>query len=294
MTNNTIFHENWWMDVVTQGKWGNVEVAKGGKVLASLPYWFVSKLSGTYCGMPHLSRVLSPLLSSDSKKTESMNRSKAALVGELIAKLPQADETRFVLSPRDDALAWQINGFATRNLYTYVIRTDNYDPKKDLRDTTRRVIRRAQEVLKIEEMSPERFTSFYSANIGGAKNAYFDLASLTPLQEECAKRGRGAVFAAVDAQGHAHSAIFFVWDNFDCYYFLPSRDHGSAHVGATAMLVLHGIELAKSKGLRFDFDGITNEERARFMVNFGGKSSNEPSSNAFHIAPALFKFCGRS
>jgi len=272
MTNRTIFHENWWLDIVTGGKWGNVEIVKGGKLVASLPYWCDSKLAETYCGIPPISRVLSPLLSCDARKTESINRSKAALVGEIIAKLPQADETRFVLGPRDhDALAWQINGFATRIQYTYIIQTDNYDPKKDLRDTTRRVIRRAQETLKIEEMSPERFTSFYSANIGGARNSYFDLALLTPLQHECAKRGQGAAFAAVDAQGNAHSAIFFVWDSLDCYYFLPSRDHGSAHVGATAMLVLHGIELAKSKGLRFDFDGITSEERARFMVNFGGE-----------------------
>ena len=36
------------------------------------------------------------------------------------------------------------------------------------------------------------------------------------------------------------------------------------------MLVLHGIVQAKGMGLRFDFDGITTNERARFMVNFGG------------------------
>ncbi len=268
----TIFHENWWLDTVTRGNWENIEIEKGGKVLASLPYWRDEGRFMTYCGVPPITRVLSPILSSDAQKNEFLNRSNATLVRELIAKLPRADHTRFVLGTRDpDALPWQFAGFSTRIQYTYLVDTEGYDPAKELRDTTRRIIRRAQQLLHIEKLAPEAFTAFYSDNIGGRANSYFDISILTPLQAECSERKKGAVFAAADASGQIQSAIFFVWDDFDFYYFLPSRDNSNAHAGATAMLVLHGIELAKSMGLRFDFDGITSEERARFMVNFGGK-----------------------
>ncbi len=271
MTRGTIFHQDWWLDVVTRGSFERIEIERGGKVIATLPYWQASKGPGSYCGVPPITRILSPLFDLEAQKTELTNRSKSALIGEIITRLPRVDHVRFVLGPQDaDALAWQLHGFATRIQYTYVLETaGSFDPMSKLRHTTRRTVLRAQEVLHIETMSAELFTSFYAANLEGEKS-YFDLSLLTPLQIECAKRGRGAVFAAVDASGKVHAAIFFVWDDSDYYYFLPTRDTGIAQTGAISMLVLHGIVQAKGMGLRFDFDGITTNERARFMVNFGG------------------------
>jgi hypothetical protein len=286
----TIFHEDWWLDVVTRGDFKKIEIEQGGKVVATLPYWYTSGRLGSYCGLPPINRILSPLFDLDARKTESINRSKSALIGEIITRLPRADHVRFVLGPQDtDALAWQLHGFATRIIYTYVLETaGSFDPMRKLRDTTRRTILRAQQVLHIETMSAEQFASFYVANLGGEK-PYYDLSLLTPLQIECAERGRGAAFAAVDASGKMHAAIFFVWDDSDYYYFLPTRDTGVAHMGATAMLVLHGIEQAKGMGLRFDLDGITTNERARFLVNFGGNIKQRTIVERFSYRLSVYR-----
>jgi hypothetical protein len=71
----------------------------------------------------------------EAQKTESINRSKSALIGEIIARLPRVDHVRFVLGPQDaDALAWQLHGFATRIQYTYVLETaGSFDPMSKLR-----------------------------------------------------------------------------------------------------------------------------------------------------------------
>ena len=57
------------------------------------------------------------------------------------------------------------------------------------------------------------------------------------------------------------------------------------------MLVLHGIVQAKGMGLRFDFDGITTNERARFMVNFGGNVELRHDRRALFLPPQRVSSC---
>ena len=269
---STIFHEGWWLDVVSGGHWGTAVAEKGGHVFGWLPYGTFKAQGLTACGAPPLTRVLHPVISVDGKKNESLNRKTLAIVSDIVEQLPSAHFTHFVLGPDSpDALAWQMNGFRTRLLHTILIdtRRPDFDAWGEMRDKTRNVIRRAQERLNVVALPGSAFRTFYEENLEGA-SSYFDLAQVERLHEEADKRGRGRILAAFDWRGVLHAAVFFVWDETDYYYFLSTRGRDSTELGAVSLLVWHGIRDAQERGLRFDFDGVTNRQRLQFMLGFGG------------------------
>jgi len=269
---STIFHEGWWLDVVSRGHWGTAVAEKGGHVFGWLPYGTFKAQGMTACGAPPLTRVLHPVISVDGKKNESLNRKTLAIVSDIVEQLPSAHFTHFVLGPDSpDALAWQMNGFRTRLLHTILIDTHRrgFDAWGEMRDKTRNVIRRAQERLSVVALPASAFRTFYEENLDGAAS-YVDLAQVERLHEAADKRGRGRILAAFDWRGVLHAAVFFVWDETDYYYFLSTRNRGSAELGAVSLLVWHGIRDAQERGLRFDFDGVTSRQRLQFMLGFGG------------------------
>jgi hypothetical protein len=56
------------------------------------------------------------------------------------------------------------------------------------------------------------------------------------------------IVAARDADGIAHAMVVFL-----VYYYHSSRKKNLAHVGAVSPLLWTGIELARSRGLWFDY-----------------------------------------
>lgn len=269
---STIFHEGWWLDVVSGGHWGTAVSEKGGHVQGWLPYGTFKERGMTACGTPPLTRVLHPVLSVDGKKNESLNRRTLAIVSDLVAQLPSAHITHFVLGPDcPDALAWQMNGFRTRLLHTFVIdtRRPGFDAWGEMRDKTRNVIRRAEERLNVVALPGLAFRTFYEENLDGAPS-YFDIGLIERLFEAAERRGQGRILGAFDRRGELHAAVFFVWDDTDYYYFLSTRGKGSAELGAVSLLIWHGIRDAQARGLRFDFDGVTSRQRLQFMMGFGG------------------------
>lgn len=267
----TIFHEDWWLDTVSGGNWGKVAAEKGGHIFGWLPFGTFKEQGMTACGTPPLTRVLYPVLSVDGKKSESLNRKSLAIMSEIIEQLPTAHYTHFVLGPCcPDALAWQMHGFRTRILHTFVIdtRRPQCDPWREMRDKTRNLIRRARERLTVTPLAPVAFRDFYAAHLEG--ESYFDLNLIEKVHQTVDSRGQGRILAAFDEQGTMHAAVFFIWDQTDYYYFLSMRNRESAELGAVSLLVWQGIQDAQERGLRFDFDGVTNQQRLQFMLGFGG------------------------
>lgn len=269
---STIFHEDWWLDIVSRGRWGKVAAEKGGHIFGWLPYATFKVLGLTACGTPPLSRVLHPVIAIDGKKNESLNRRTIAVTSAIIEQLPRAHCTQFVLGPAcGDALAWQMHGFRTRLMHTFQIdtRRPGFDPWSEMRDKTRNLIRRAQERLSVESTSATAFRDFYAANLDG-EQPYFELDRIEDLHREARLRDQGRILAAYDHHGTMHAAVFFVWDGTDYYYYLSTRDPASQELGAVSLLVWHGIRDAQARGLRFDFDGVTSRHRLQFMIGFGG------------------------
>lgn len=279
----SIFHEDWWLDIVAPGRWAEVTTEHG-----YLRYAYSSRLMFRLIKMPPLTRTLGPVLKIEGKKAETRQRAMFSAVCDLLDQLPEFDFIRFRLDPSlTDVVPFQARGYQTSLQHTLL--ADCREPEETLwagmRDKTRNIIRRAQDVLSVVEVDdPERFTRVYVDNLDGDKS-YFDPALIARIYHAAHARGRARIVAAVDRRGTVHAQTFFIWDDHSYYYFLSSRNETVAHAGAVSQLLWTGMQHAHQLGLTFDFDGITSQARYQFLVGFGGQPATR-----FIVSKGLFLY----
>jgi len=221
----------------------------------------------------------------------SVSQSKA-----LIARLPKAHSV-WIKCHREtkDTLAFQDAGFLTVVQFTSEIAPDT-DAKlwTGMRDTARRVIRRATERLNVTTCDdPEIFMAFYERNLQerGLANGYDPKICATVIGE-CQKRQAGRILVAAGERGDFHAAIFTVWDKTSEYYLMTTRRLDSDN-GAMSLLIWHAIQHASKHNLVFDLDGFTNPGDTQFFTRFGGvlkpRYCVQKGSVAFRIVSKFIK-----
>lgn len=269
----SIFLEEWWLNAATDGSWDAVTVHQGGRIVGWLPYARMRHMGFSTYGFAPLTRLLYPLVDVSGSKSESADRERFKIESDLIERLPDASCHRFMLPPTGgNALAWQAQGFDTHLEHTFVVdaHLSDSDRWNQMRNKTRNVIRRAEEQLDARSLDPAAFLREYQANLGsGVSSAH--VAAVRLLTEAALERGQGQALAAMTSDGQPQAAVLFVWDATDYYYFLSTRNSNAAELGAVAMLVWRGLLDAWTRGLRFDFDGVSSLGRMRFLQSFGGQ-----------------------
>lgn len=65
------------------------------------------------------------------------------------------------------------------------------------------------------------------------------------------------------------AAAYLVWDKHSMYYLIPCYDLKYKDSGASALLVLEAIKLARQKGVSFDFEGSMIKGVANHYKQFG-------------------------
>lgn len=269
----SVFVEEWWLEAATNGAWGAVSVERDHHIEGWLPYGTTRSMGFSRCGVPPLSRLLFPVLDITAPKSETLQRVRFQVETELINRLPRAAAYEFILPPdHANALAWQALGFDARVQHTFVIDAggDCDERWRRLRNKTRNVIRRATDALEERPLSADEFSREYNANLDGAVESEHG-ASVQRITATAIARGQGRAVGAFDRDGQVHAAVVFVWDATDYYYYLSTRNADVAELGAVALLVWSGIEDARARGLRFDFDGVSSRTRLRFLQSFGGQ-----------------------
>jgi hypothetical protein len=270
----TIFHQPWWLDIVTRGAWEQAEVRSGNQVVGRLPYLFSMKRVFNVAVMPQLTHALGPAIDAGrgSLNTQMLNRME--IMKELAGQLPAVG--LFWQSCHrqiNDVIALQGCGFDVAALFSAELQPA---PEAALwagmRDKTRNVIRRSSERSRVDEIDdPQVFRALYQRNLVGAgRRSYFDLDLIAPLFEACRARQCGRMLMTRDEQGNPSAAVFYVWDRQTMWYFLSTRDRAAKDNGAVSLLLWHAIRDAARRGLVFDFDGVASEGSARFFAGFGG------------------------
>ena len=277
----SIFHEYWWLEAVTAGRFCEVEVRQGDYPAGRLPF-VVTRRKGLRClGMPDFTHLLGPIVDSGDGKMQTRMTNRLSTVGALISQLPPFDFFKQVIDPTlddglalIDGLAFQRHGFQVGHQYSFQIdcRAELDTLLARMHFKVRQHIRRAEEqrtVVTIDD--PQRFVIFYMENLRKTnRKSYMQFDRFPVLFSECRARNCGEISAAMQPDGIPVAMTFLVWDDQTMYYLMCTRDTAVRDNGSVNLLVWSAIKRAHELGLIFDLDGVSNGGTARFLSGFGG------------------------
>lgn len=277
----SLFHEYWWLDAVTAGRFSEVEVRRGDYLVGRLPFSLIKRNGLRHLCMPDFTHLLGPLVNSGEGKLQTRMMNRLSTVGSLIKRLPLFDSLRVVTDPLADdgltavdAIAFQSHGFQVSHQFTFHLdcRVDLKILRAGMESRVRQNIRRAQERFTIETIDdPARFIAFYLENLTKInRKSYMPFNQFPVLFSECQARNCGLVLAAMQPGGVPVAMTFIVWDSDTMYYLLTTRAPNEKDNGSVSLLIWSAMQRAHDLGLTFDLDGVTTAGTARFLSGFGG------------------------
>ncbi len=272
----TIFHESWWLDIVTGGNYDYAEVRENGMPVGRLPYFLRSRWGMKYSIMPPMTHFVGPAIIEGEGSAATRFLRRAQITRELIQQLPKASLYRYKCHHEvKDTIAFQQENFITNVQFTHEIAPLPHDVLwKNMRSEKRKKIRQAQQQLTVSFIEDvKEFWRFYDNNLKKKKiKNVCDETLCTKLIEVCLVRKRGRIYAARDKNNDVVAAIFCIWDAHTSFYFMSSRTV-IAHNGAISLLAWEAMKDASSRGQVFDLDGLNHSSAVLFFTEFGGTVS---------------------
>lgn len=277
----SLFHEYWWLEAVTAGRFAEVELKRGDNLVGRLPFTVIRRKGLRFLHMPDFTHLLGPLVDSGEGKLQTRMMNRLSTVGSLIKQLPPFDHFRLVADPLADdglaavdSLAFQSNGFQVGYQCTFHLdcRADLKTLQAGMESRVRQNIRRAEERFTVETIDdPDRFVRFYMDNLRKTnRKSYMALDQFSVLYSECRARNCGLILAALQPDGVPVAMTFIAWDSETMYYLLTTHAPDVKDNGSVSLLIWSAMQRAHDLGLTFDLDGVTSGGTARFLSGFGG------------------------
>jgi hypothetical protein len=173
LTERSVFHEPWWLDITTGSRWGLAVVENGNEVIAEMPYMLHRKGPWLLSTQPPLTRTLGPIIKAPKMSSYQDRRYSLNVTAELISKLPRCALFQQTFDIRiGEVAAFSACNFSVSTSFTFTIppERDEQDVWGNMRANTRNVIRRAEErVMVAEIVSADEFVDFYDANLANRK-----------------------------------------------------------------------------------------------------------------------------
>jgi len=272
----TVFHEDWWLDAATAGRYSVAEVQAGNKTVGRLPYLVRSRFGLKGIWTPPVTYFLGPGIDEGDGSPNNRFLKRMEITRELIAKLPKSSWVCI----RCHAGVKDMIAFQEQRFRTYVQFTHEIAPAptellwQQMRNKTRNVIRRAKEQLSIDQiLDPEDFIRAHKSNLAAeGESDSLDMDACRRLLNSALARKRGRIVAARNAKGEIIAANFCAWDHETSFYVLSTRSSDAGN-GATSLLIWEAIQHAVSQGLTFDFAGLGTRGSVLLYSGFGASVS---------------------
>jgi hypothetical protein len=268
----TLFHEDWWLEIATGGRYQVVEVKEGGNLVGRLPYYAQDIAGFRRIVEPTLTHFMGPVIvDTESGSSKGLLR-RARITRSLLSQLPRSFFCRFKCH-RDitDVIAFQAEGYRTTVQFTFEMHPQPVERVWLTMSSPRRTIirgaERLSEVVTLDD--PELFMDFYETNLRlKDQDSFLDRQRCVALMAACLSRGCGTIFATKTGAALT-AAIFCAEDEVSSYYLMTTRSPDS-HSGCVSLLIYRAICAAMTRNKIFDFDGIHNAGSAAFFSGFGG------------------------
>lgn len=285
-----IFMQPWWMDAVCAGKEWDVLLVKKkdiyplersadteDKIVAAMPYLFRKKWFMKYIVMPQETQI-GGIYASEPQEGESLEfiaERNAKITTFLVEKLAQMKLWYYyqqfpIGSPFPNLLKKQ--GFCVKERVTYRLDDladlegviDNFSKNK------KRQLVKASSLHVETGLNGEGFYRFHThCMLLRKRKLSYSREFLLVLERKTSRLKQSQILAIKDENGELHAAAYLVWDKHTMYYLLPCYSSEHKDSGASALLVLEAIKIARANGVSFDFEGSMESGIANHYKQFG-------------------------
>ncbi|MBR1922875.1 MAG: GNAT family N-acetyltransferase [Paludibacteraceae bacterium] len=279
-----IFMQPWWLDAVCAGKGWNVLLyihPRSERILAALPYLTGKRWWMHFVLMPQQTQIGGiwldhSLLNADGSTwdKETLQTICQYFFDQLLSLRLHYYYQRYAIGNPCPAILQQL-GMKTRERYTYRIE-DLTDLDKVVARFSNNKKRQLTKALSLHaergKMNVEDFYRFHRDCLAARrKTISYSREFLLVLERKARRLNCGEIVSIHNADGQVYAAAFVVWDNRTLYYLIPAFDSAYSHSGASALLVLECIKLAREKGVAFDFEGSMIRGVAKHYKQFGSE-----------------------
>ncbi len=266
----------WWLDAVCAGKEWDVLLAEDeeGNILGAMPYLLRKRFWQKYIVMPQMTQVggiwVTPEVTGDKWRTAEVCR-------QLKEQLDTIGLAYYYQQYMPGSLcvdAMRGLGFKTRERVTYRVE-DLSDLNKVIDSFSKNKKRQLQKALSLHAertMDVEDFYRFETRCLASRKRkCSYSREFLLVLERKARRLGQCMILSICNADGQPYAAAFLVWDKKYLYYLIPTFDPAFQDSGASALLVLEAMKIAREKQVMFDFEGSMDKGIAKHYQQFGSK-----------------------
>lgn len=269
-----IFMMPWWLDAVCAGKEWGVLLAEdeNGAIVGAMPYLLCKRAWYKYIVMPQQTQIggiwVTAEITADRWRTAEVCR-------QLKEQLDAMGLAYYYQQYMPGSLcvdAMHALGFKTQERVTYRIE-DLSDLDAVINSFSKNKKRQLQKALSLHAehtMEAEDFYRFHTRCLQARKReCSYSREFLLVLERKARRLGQCEILSICNADGAPYAAAFLVWDTKSMYYLIPAFDPAFKESGASALLVLEALKLAREKHVIFDFEGSMDRGTAKHYKQFG-------------------------
>ena len=254
---------------------GNEEGNDGEKVIvAAMPYMVCKKWWMRWIVMPQETQIGGLWL---DEKREFSQDELTSICEEVATQLAEKKLYYFyqqfpVGSPCPEV--FKSLGFKTKERVTYRI-NDLSNLDKVIDKFSKNKKRQLQKALSLHVENKLTAEEFYALHqlwlLMQKKKISYSREFLLVLEQKLRRHKQSQILTICNADHVPYAAALLVWDKQRMYYLIPCFNPEYKESGASALLVLEAIKLARETGVTFDFEGSMIRGVAQHYKQFGSR-----------------------
>lgn len=272
----SIFMQPWWLDIVTDGNWDEIQITSGGELKARWPFYLKKRMGISIIEMPVLTPTLGPWIKQDSPKIERRHSNERNMLENLIELIPPSDKIDIVLDCNiSNHLPFKWQGFSQSSKATFEIIQPYTEESQwsELKSNNRNNINQAKRELTIDttistaELYSMIFTTYSRQNL----KVPYSMNLLNALCNQAIQFGRCDLMGARDNEGILHGAMCLIHDDGRSFYLCGGFNSDSGINGIMNFLIWEAILATLERGNVFDFEGSSVKSIEKFFSSFGAR-----------------------
>lgn len=269
-----VFMTPWWLDAVCAGKEWDVLLAEdeNGQIVGAMPYLLRKFAWFRYITMPPMTHIggmwVTPEVTADKWKT-----------AEVCRQLKEQLDALGIVYYRQQYLpgslcvdAMRGLGCKTKEMVTY--RVDDLSSLDAVIEAfSKNKKRRLQKALSLHaerKMEVEDFYRFHTSCMAARKRKMqYTREFLLVIERKARRLGQCEILSVCNADGKPYAAAFLLIDKNYMRFLIPAFDPAYRESGASALLVLEAMKMAREKHVRFEFGVPTEKGDEKAFKQFG-------------------------